>query len=1693
MTDIVFQTRDINALALDAPGADTIVWDDLVARIDWETTLTEDSFGIDIPVISATATAYVHAHVGIEVTLTYDAGSFGIDYVLTDHADGFAEWKNERATPYTPPSDDPDPTPLAQYQNENPILAPTLQFVSGAMPFTAPTGPSSLKADFVYGMQAGIRDINLSADLWIKTVDIISDLDIPLVDIPDGRENIFDISTGEPIALDLGTFPLTIETLKVPDVVSDYGAVTYGEGPLPSLSRTGDGDPFFHASFSMAEFLANLFPAFKVLTGTYEIAGPETYVYWTLLDVQANVMVNLVQEVTFAAQGVREQVDTSFGQHMEGVMGDSFTIDTPQGQGRVDVEVLYTPYGEYRSRIGVVVSANLEVSAFEIGIHNTRFKDFDVSVGPLVHFFVPDENGWAADPIWLYENRRGVVLDGADSTDGVIGSKATYTAWYQNDVVGTDGNDTLQLNDEQTLFHALAGDDLIAGSYLYNNISGDDGADTLHGMGSGDLIGGGKGNDLIFGDAGNGLPKAFTTGFNKLPVNQGDDILAGGAGNDSLYGQGGNDLLGGGDLSTGASGSDLLDGGTGNDTLFSTTADGGADTLDGGIGFDRAVVSRRGMVAGVEIQANLAAILPDGTVLSNIEELHYAAGFGADTLRGWTGADSLDGGAGDDFILGGGGRNTLIGGAGDDRIGIADEAGTGKGDTADGGAGFDTLFYSGPGGKIGIVLAVSASMSFATGTTASNFEQIEFSSGAGSSGADAIAGGAGDDTIATWGGNDVIAGGGGFNVLDGGDGDDLLISTGIDVIAGGAGDDELLIVAPNVGFFGSSASWQFTFKANATQTLSNGTLVIGVEHIDWTGAGAADMVTGGDNTDSLMGAGGADTLDGGGGNDIVDGGSGDDVVVSMRGDGADTLAGGSGDDRLVLDLGDATGAVYVANWYGADAGSYVTGLLGVTQFSGFERLTFRGGAGNDVVQGGDAATSALAPRGSPALFGDRLYGGGGRDFLDGGDGRDALYGEDGDDQLVWSSGGDLIDGGAGEDLLWLDAGLGAPDRIVIAPLDADDGDSATNENETFLADGSRIANVEHLRYIGTGAGSGVDVHAGIFGDTLLGSRHADTLDGGRGADSLSGDRGADTLLGDQGGDSLRGGAGADLLDGGAGNDWLVADRDGAGGVDTLPGGVGAGGGGIIVDTGGGGPVRGALDTLLGGEGADTLVAETAAELDGGAGIDRLVMDRAGSEIGFTVDIAHPGLTTFLPGGGSITGIELLTFMGGRGGDRIAVAGAGPHDLNGGSFDGLSDQLELDLTAEAGGIVISVNRAGVIGFGAGRASNFESATVQFSAGADRLTAGTGAFTAWIADGGDGADTLSGAALDDNLSGGIGNDRVDGNDGADTLDGFIGLDMLRGGAGDDLIHGEGLQAGELYDAGAGIDTFTMQGDAVGTRIDLTSATATRAGQTATVRFFEIIEAGIGADTLYGSGAAETLRGGEGNDLLEGRGGADRLAGGEGDDTYIIKTAGAVIVEGINRGDDLVRASIDFVLDAQLERLVLQGTAVTGAGNALGNDITGNELANLLQGRDGDDRLNGRDGTDVLEGGLGNDMLLGGSGADTLVGGEGADTLRGEQGADVFVVGALGGVDRIAAFAFEDTILLDIASLDPVGAEGLVAGVLLASNFGYGGGGAWVVAQVGRALIFDADAVQNSGDEITLAEIYGKAPLLGDIVLG
>lgn len=228
------------------------------------------------------------------------------------------------------------------------------------------------------------------------------------------------------------------------------------------------------------------------------------------------------------------------------------------------------------------------------------------------------------------------------------------------------------------------------------------------------------------------------------------------------------------------------------------------------------------------------------------------------------------------------------------------------------------------------------------------------------------------------------------------------------------------------------------------------------------------------------------------------------------------------------------------------------------------------------------------------------------------------------------------------------------------------------------------------------------------------------------------------------------------------------------------------------------------------------------------------------------------------------------------------------------------------------------------------------------------------------------------LDDNrTTGSGGNDRLHGTSAPEVLTGGRGNDLYYLTPGDKVVEyaGEGndtVSAGFSHTLAANVENLVLTGSA-----DIT-------GQ--------------------GNALANTLTGNAGDNFLNGRAGADRMIGGAGDDIYVVDNTGDRVVEAANGGIDTVRTASSHKLAANVENLVLTGSAhATGSGNVLANNLSGNAGNNILRGGEGNDVLSGKNGNDALYGGADNDRLWGGSGSDRLFAGSGRDLLDGGAGAD------------------------------------------------------------------------------------------------
>ena len=194
----------------------------------------------------------------------------------------------------------------------------------------------------------------------------------------------------------------------------------------------------------------------------------------------------------------------------------------------------------------------------------------------------------------------------------------------------------------------------------------------------------------------------------------------------------------------------------------------------------------------------------------------------------------------------------------------------------------------------------------------------------------------------------------------------------------------------------------------------------------------------------------------------------------------------------------------------------------------------------------------------------------------------------------------------------------------------------------------------------------------------------------------------------------------------------------------------------------------------------------------------------------------------------------------------------------------------------------------------------------------------------------------------------------------------------------------------------------------------------------------------NSIVGANAIETINGGGGDDTLATGGGLDTLIGGTGNDTYIIDFSKVIVIEDAGAGTDTVKASVDFFLGANVENLILTGSAsISGYGNDLANVIEGNAGSNVLVGGLGSDALSGGgdadyllvDGADTaIDGGAGFDSAFVQTAAPVTLdmGASSIEWVQGNAGNDVFnaasqtgavYIYGMGGDDTLTGSAFGD----------------------------------------------------------------------------
>jgi Ca2+-binding RTX toxin-like protein len=1254
------------------------------------------------------------------------------------------------------------------------------------------------------------------------------------------------------------------------------------------------------------------------------------------------------------------------------------------------------------------------------------------------------------------------------------------------------------------------GDDTITGSALADLLAGDAGNDQLAGNAGDDALYGGLGRDDLDGGS----------GADTLWAGDGDDTLRGGDGDDRLIGETGNDTF------ASDSGNDVALGGAGDDTYrFGDAA--GYDVVVDTEGANRVRFASGLRSTDVAFRTNgydLVAALADGRRMllryasaapgdftpSRIDTFEFndatltlaqvqalATDFVAgDSLPstlavpaiGTAGADALGGTVvhgldGNDHLSG----NRQVGGPGDDALDDPDTVVFGRGDGHDTvtlynswskqavstlpswiemqpGISASDLAFGIDGRDLVVTIrdtgdsvtvrrhferygsypnysypSAIAGVRFADGTTM-GFAQVADAIGVGTDGDDRLGSvsvllddvraGDGDDIVTLHETNAYVFGGDGDDTLSadpylpsdrsrlhGEGGNDTLVAGSANdartELYGGEGDDRL-VGHPGARLDGGAGSDRHVFWGGATGGAIGVAFARGSERDSIT-FGAEESGAASDVRFEVR-------LPEGNYRDLVVERDGEDLVLRIR-DRDDRIAvpdffsegaARSGMTQLAL-VQAGTGLVLAGSPDAEAIAAWAVAVSAEAQlWTGTAAAEIRVGAGgNDVFEGGAGN--------------DELDGMSGDDALTGGDGDDVLLGRSGHDAIAGGDGADRLEGGRGDDLL---SGGTGDDRIA----------DAHGDNVAEGGDGNDVIRLEGSRGLARG-GAGNDSLVAFSGDHLLmGDEGEDTLvatsgsvqlDGGSGDDALAVAAGAIAVL------HFGRGSGVDVVDlGGFRENALSEVRLGAG-IAPADVSVRRESGDFVLT------LADSADTLRvrSGFSGDLTAVSLISFTDGGSldGAAILALARQGSAL----DDELIGT----PGDDVLSGLDGNDLLDGRAGNDALDGGAGNDLLTGGTGNDLLDGgLGADsMTGGAGDDVYTVDDAGdVVTELAGEGTDEVRASVTLATPAHiervRLTG-----TANI-----------------NVYGTSGGDDLAGNAGRNLLVGYGGADRLAGGAGDDTysVSDNGDTIVEL--ANEGVDTLQA------------TFTTTLAANVENLQFLTSAAADGTGNTLdnamTGGAGVNVLTGLAGNDTLDGGAGADRLVGGAGNDTYVIDQAGDVLVELAGGGLDTVRASLSFVLPADLENLVLLGTsALSATGNAAANQLTGNTGANVLDGKAGADAMAGgkgndtyvvdstgdtateltSEGTDLVQSSVsfvlganvenltltgaaavnatGNmlaNVLTGNAAANTLDGGAGSDTLKGGIGDDTYVVYATGDAITENASEGSDTVRASIS---------------------------------------------------------------------
>jgi|GEM_PF-927975 len=1294
------------------------------------------------------------------------------------------------------------------------------------------------------------------------------------------------------------------------------------------------------------------------------------------------------------------------------------TLDGGAGTNWVSYDDLGASDGPHTLRVAGSLALSAAVSATETDIVQNLENLIGSKGDDLI---IGDERKNS-----LYGGDGNDTFIGGGGSDSIDGQGGINTVSYASKIInGVVSANTTGVSVD--LFNSLGTGGLAIGD-KYNNIQnviGSDGNDSLRGDAQDNSLAGGIGDDTLDGGSGN---DTLSGGFGNdlLKGGDGDDLIFAGTGTDTVYGNAGNDTL---DASAGTSAS--LVGGDGDDSVFGSI---GNDTISGGIGNN--TLDGQAGTADMVDYSHLTDATQNFTLtrltdtsftvtagstgsdsLLNIEAIKLGSGINTVNLRDMSSVNmTIDGSsAATDSIATGAGNDSLLGGAGNDTF----SAGYGT-NTINGGSGTsDTIDYGflNTASDVVSITATGAAAFSATGTgsgtvtdTITNVEAFVGSAGndvmdmRNATGALTLYGGGGNDTFYSGKGNDVI---------DGGDG------TGDTVDYSWAGTGHNVTLSMAVGATNTFIASNTTSGFIGTDTLIN------IESIKLTANGDSVDLSRATANLSLTSGGGGDTITTGAGNDYIDasastanavsltGGNGNDTIIG--GGQADKLMGGAGNDSIyggpsadTIDGGDGVDIAGYDNYTSSvqiSANNSTFFSVGLNNGTKNERLynieAIVGGSYNDTFDMTNVTTVNLS-----------------------------LFGGAGDDTFKSGGGNDTLAGGSGNDLYYVNS---ADDQII---EQADNGIDTVfaSANFNLSSNGANVEQLYHRDYNGnyltsafTGSGNALDNY-------IAGGTGNDSLAGGGGNDTFYWTGGNDTVDGEGVPDSGTAGTNDAADFSAVGTNALSANLSLANRLDATQDSSGNWLVGILNAAGTwlNSVSLFNIENIIGTSGKDVFKlneGNRALTIDGKGDTDTLSYEQlgVGTKVSVTLNGANAGAAV-LSGTSNrtdtVNNIENVT--GGAGNDTIigdtnanVFMGRGGNDsIDGGSGVDTADYSYITTGTNGITVQLNANTAALVSFVSGDQDTIVN-----------------------------IENIIGTAKNDSIAGDIRYNSIFGGDGNDTLSGGSGNDTLDGGGNavgsSDMVDFTYL-AGKGKNLSIGLNTDGSWTSSV----ELTDIDTLRnfeaiklAGATNTVDLSTITY----AVTIDGSlGGSNSIATGSGNDSLLGGGGNDTFSGGGGNDTVDGGTGGTDLVDfgWVAAGKNVTvtaanATSWNYTDSNGASGQLLNIEAIKGSA---GNDrfdlsaLTATSAGYSVDGGAGNDTLIGSAGNDTLVDLTGNNFFDGGGtvntstanisgGGNSMAGGGGNDTYLSHSVNDK--ISDTGGSNTLQTDAFSSIDLNDTAA--------------------------------------------------------------------